>query len=213
MTTATIPDMAPPPRRTQQARREATKGALLAAAVDLVSRHGANALRLHDVAERANVTKGALQYHFASKADLAAAVTEHGWQVLTAGLGAVDVSGSLEHRVQTAVDALWAAYSHPAAMAAFLISSADLRSENPDPRQLDVTLAERELMDQQWATLFTDAPVPTSRVAAARRLLRAELIGLVTYPQTGNDSVRPTAELELLKEALVHILSSAPAED
>jgi len=213
MTTATIPDIARSERRTQKARREATRGALLAAAVDLVSRHGANALRLHDVADRAGVTKGALQYHFALRADLAAAVTDHGWQVLTAGLGAVDVSGSLQHRVDAAVDELWAAYSHPAAMAAFLISSADIRGEKPDPRQLEVTLAARELMDQQWAALFDDAPVSPARGAAARRLLRAELVGLVSYPQAGHDSAKPTAELELLKEALVHILSRATAED
>lgn len=210
---ATTPDGAPPGRRTQKARREATRLALLAAAVDLVSAHGSSALRLHDVAARAGVTKGALQHHFPSKADLAAAVTEQGWEVLTAALGAVEVSASLTERVDAAVDALWTAYSHPAAKAGFLISSANMRSEDPDPRQGALTFAARELMDQQWATLFGDSPTSPQRVAAARRLLRAELVGLVSYPQTPHDPAESTVELELLKEALVHILARSSAED
>lgn len=49
---------------------EQVRAQLLAAASEIATRHGVAALTLDAVAERAGVTKGALQYHFANKQGL-----------------------------------------------------------------------------------------------------------------------------------------------
>lgn len=71
------------PRRTQEERREATRDALLSAAVALIADGGIEAATLADVAERAGVTKGALVHHFDNKETLLDAALERAGAHLT----------------------------------------------------------------------------------------------------------------------------------
>ncbi len=65
-----------PARRTQEERREATREALLRAAVALIASRGVSGASLQDVSERAGVTKGALVHHFEHKDALLDAVVD-----------------------------------------------------------------------------------------------------------------------------------------
>jgi AcrR family transcriptional regulator len=58
----------------RQARSEATRRKILDAAVELFSEAGFAATGLGDIIERANLTKGALYYHFESKESLGSAI-------------------------------------------------------------------------------------------------------------------------------------------
>ena len=78
-----------PPRRTQAARSARTRAALLRAARVLFAEKGFAATGREEIAERAGVTRGALYHHFASKAEVAAAVVE-------------ELEGELVDRVVTA---------------------------------------------------------------------------------------------------------------
>jgi AcrR family transcriptional regulator len=60
----------------RQARAEATRGKIIDAAVDLFDEVGFAATGLGDIIKRAEITKGALYYHFDSKETLAAAIIE-----------------------------------------------------------------------------------------------------------------------------------------
>jgi AcrR family transcriptional regulator len=60
----------PTKRRTQVERRQATRTALLDATVSCLVEHGYANLTTRRVAERANVSPGALQHHFAGKQEL-----------------------------------------------------------------------------------------------------------------------------------------------
>lgn len=62
--------MAEPSRRTQAERREETRAAILDAAVDCLIAEGYGAATTRRIAAWAGVTPGALQHHFASKAEL-----------------------------------------------------------------------------------------------------------------------------------------------
>jgi TetR/AcrR family acrAB operon transcriptional repressor len=62
--------------RKTQAETQATRTALLRAALRVFSRDGYAAARLEDVAQEAGVTRGAIYWHFPSKADLYAALVE-----------------------------------------------------------------------------------------------------------------------------------------
>ena len=60
----------------RQARSELTRRKILTAAADLFSERGYAATGLGDIIERAELTKGALYYHFESKESLATAILE-----------------------------------------------------------------------------------------------------------------------------------------
>jgi AcrR family transcriptional regulator len=63
-------------RLTQPERSARTRAALLAAARDLFTEQGFAETGREQIAERAGMTRGALYHHFASKADVAAAVVD-----------------------------------------------------------------------------------------------------------------------------------------
>ncbi|MET8942608.1 ScbR family autoregulator-binding transcription factor [Streptomyces sp. NPDC004542] len=60
----------------RQLRAEQTRTTIITAAADLFDRHGYESTSLSDIVEHAQVTKGALYFHFAAKEDLARAVME-----------------------------------------------------------------------------------------------------------------------------------------
>ncbi|OBB34761.1 ScbR family autoregulator-binding transcription factor [Mycobacterium sp. 852002-51961_SCH5331710] len=62
----------------RQARSEATRRRIIDAAVELFNEIGYPATSLGDIIERAEMTKGALYYHFDSKEALAAAIIDEG---------------------------------------------------------------------------------------------------------------------------------------
>ena len=62
----------------RQARSEATRGKIVISAAELFSEIGYPATGLADIIKRAEMTKGALYYHFDSKESLATAIIEEG---------------------------------------------------------------------------------------------------------------------------------------
>ena len=66
-----------PRRRTQAERRAATRTALLDATIDCVVEEGYSRTTTRRIAERAGVTPGALQHHFATKAELVGEAVRH----------------------------------------------------------------------------------------------------------------------------------------
>ncbi|MFI7409471.1 ScbR family autoregulator-binding transcription factor [Streptomyces sp. NPDC049627] len=60
----------------RQLRAEQTRTTILTAAAELFDRHGYESTSLSDIVEHAQVTKGALYFHFAAKDDLAQAIME-----------------------------------------------------------------------------------------------------------------------------------------
>jgi len=62
----------------RQARSEATRRRIITSAVELFNEIGYPAAGLGDIIERAEMTKGALYYHFDSKESLATAIIEEG---------------------------------------------------------------------------------------------------------------------------------------
>jgi AcrR family transcriptional regulator len=73
----------------RQARSEATRQKIIDSAVDLINEIGYPAAGLADIIERAELTKGALYYHFDSKEALATAIIEEGGgRVITAFVSA-----------------------------------------------------------------------------------------------------------------------------
>lgn len=78
----------------RQARSEATRGKIVESAVDLINEIGYPAAGLGDIIERAELTKGALYYHFDSKEALATTILEEGATTMLAAFRAAGRASS-----------------------------------------------------------------------------------------------------------------------
>lgn len=77
----------------RQLRAEQTRATIITAAADLFDRHGYESTSLSDIVEHAQVTKGALYFHFAAKEDLAHAIMELQSRALREVAGELDAQG------------------------------------------------------------------------------------------------------------------------
>ena len=78
----------------RQARSEATRQKIIDSAVDLINEIGYPAAGLADIIERAEMTKGALYYHFDSKEVLATAIIDDGGNRVISAFRAAGRTGS-----------------------------------------------------------------------------------------------------------------------
>ncbi|MCV7066313.1 TetR/AcrR family transcriptional regulator [Mycolicibacterium farcinogenes] len=78
----------------RQARSELTRQKIITAAVDLFNEQGYPATGLGDIIARAEMTKGALYYHFDSKESLAEAIIDEGGSAMLATFRAIAESSS-----------------------------------------------------------------------------------------------------------------------
>lgn len=76
----------------RQARSEATRRKIIASAVKLFNENGYPATGLGDIIERAEMTKGALYYHFDSKEALATSIIEESGARLAKAFGTIAAS-------------------------------------------------------------------------------------------------------------------------
>jgi AcrR family transcriptional regulator len=107
--------MTAPPRRTQDQRRAETRRRLLDATIDCLAEFGYAGATTRRIAERAEVSVGAVTHHFQYRVDLvAAAVEELARRRLVALRTALDgLPEDRAHRVGAALDLIWADFSGP----------------------------------------------------------------------------------------------------
>jgi AcrR family transcriptional regulator len=98
--------------RTQAERREHTRTALLDATIDCLVDIGYSRTSVQEICARAGVSKGAVQHHFAAKAELMAAAVEHLTTKLQNELSRSigELPGGAKG-VPAAIDLLWEGYS------------------------------------------------------------------------------------------------------
>ncbi len=197
-------------QRTQQERRESTRRSLLAAAAAAIAESGPSA-SVSEIARRANVSTGALQYHFETKADLHVAVVEVGWNGLVERSMSVDRLAPPADRVAVLVRSLWEAYGRPETLAAFMISSDPDIDPDVAARIAAVFDAARTRLDELWVETFTDLEVPAGRVASARRFARSHVNGMVIQRRMASVEPEPDEELAQLCHATLSILTAESA--
>lgn len=129
-----MPVAATPIRRSQAERREATRAALMTAALDQLLADGLAGFTTTEVCRRAGLSQGALFKHFDTKALLLAAVTEHLFDELRADFEVAYIDLPAERRTaRTGVELLWDQMLDPRLAAAFELytaarTDADLRT-------------------------------------------------------------------------------------
>jgi AcrR family transcriptional regulator len=153
-------------RRTQQQRSEATRGALLDAAIESLVELGFTKTTTLEVQKRAGVSRGALLYHFPSKAELLAATVQHlarlrGRQLKELSVGLPRGTA----RVEVVLDLLWESFNGPLFQIATELRFAARTDAELRPVLVEV---ERDLLDRV--------------IVQARRLFGDELAALPGYP-------------------------------
>jgi AcrR family transcriptional regulator len=194
-------------RRTQAERSAGTRRKLLAAAIDLICEKGFFDLTLGKVADRAGVSRGAVQHHFGMRGELLLALMNDFSPAYLKPVAPSD-GGSLTARVDAVIDHFWTLYQHKQALAVFHIWLGARADPELQPMLGKTMRRFEQELDRQWRDIFADRHLPPARIAAARRVALAGLRGFAIYLK---DRRHWRAELSLLKEMLVAILShSAP---
>jgi AcrR family transcriptional regulator len=175
-------------RRTQAERRAATRTALLDASIECLVEEGYANTTTRRIAERAGVTPGALQHHFASKAELLGHAIRHarqgfGQEMLAHG---PPDAPSIQARCEQLLDRMWEVHRGPF----FQASTELLVAARTDP-DLRETLVE---VQHESALL---------NVLAARILYpeMADEPGFAEVVETGQAAIRGLALLAFVNEA------------
>lgn len=201
-------------RRTQKQRREATRARLMSAAVRCIGRDGYAATTLNNVAQEAGLSKGAVQHHFKDKRALMMAVVEAGWSDTLGRLRATAaVDGPLRERLDVVVGFWIDTYSSPVWTAGIEVNN--VGRSDPVLRDHNRVLYRegRKVIERHWAHVFAGAPVPPERVRAAGRLAFAMLGGILGDLDSGPDMADVRGDLDTLKEAALHMLTTPAPTD
>ncbi len=193
------------PRRAQERSGE-TRARLVAAAIDCIAGLGYTAATTPVIADRAGVTRGALQYHFSSRADLDVAVIDH---VMTEFNFRVDTRElapkPLETRVDALIDAYWKAFTGPMFRAALNIWLGVV-SDPPLAQRLQDHLTGRvSRIEQNWQDIFKDTGRSAEELTTIRHIMMASARGHAIerffYPNATGDK-----EKALLREMTLRAL-------
>lgn len=185
---STVAATARPARRTQAERRAATRTALLEATIDCLVEEGYARTTTRGVAERAEVTPGALQHYFPSKAELLSEAIRHVWAKFAQEFLADGPQNarSVLARSEQLIDRMWEVHKGPLFQA-----STELFVAARTDEQLRATLAEAQRDMAEWNAIG-------ARVLFPELTDRAGLAQLIV---TGQAAIRGLALIAFLNEA------------
>lgn len=177
------------PRRTQAERSETTKTDLIAAAIDCINEYGYTGATTHRIADRANVTRGALNHHFKDRMELMREVCDAvGQEFLERISKDIDKSDSIDARLQTFAYAAWSTGTQPVQLAYLELM---LATKN-DPELKKAVSDSLQKIDvkslEVWLDAFSDLPVPQDVLAKLRDQLFYIQRGMaILFPFLKND--------------------------
>ena len=147
------------------------------AAIECIERAGTSTPR-HADREHAKVSRGALQHHFASKADLIVAVIDRVSEELNLRFDVAALAAEpLEQRVAAIVDRYWDVFMGPSFRAVLGISVSIAGEPALAARLASVLDQARESYEAVWHELFRDSGRTEEELAAIRRLVMSAARG------------------------------------
>lgn len=200
--TGTAPPRAPsrPQRRTQEERSAETRRRLIEAALQVLEEAGYANLTLSKVSQRAGVTNGAMQHHFASREDLLLALLDAVYPVLQIPFERIAAAGlPVRERISQLVDELWAIYSRPIYLAVWDIAL----GARGDPKlwarvgsyQKEITVR----MRTAFLALVADLDPPPEEAEHILTFTASQIRGVAFLSMFGGDPWRE-ADFALIKQ-------------
>lgn len=168
------------PSRASTPRAQATRQRVLRVARDHVAEVGALNISTNEIARRASVSWGVIQYHFGTRAGLLVALVEESFAALRGRLEVLDPSGmSLDARLAAIVDAAWGYYTQPEYLMTMDIVRA-LHGDGEARAPLDRLLRRSEVdVARLWNVLIEPCLPPGGRAGrSVQTLVFASVRGL-----------------------------------
>jgi len=199
-------------RRKQADRSAATRGRILAAVVECIEAGGFARTTSQRIAQRAGVSVGAVQHHFASKSDVLRAVLEESFAGLSAAFEGVSVEGaSLEERVSIFVERAWRHYGsrHFRSTFEIILSTREPLSVQGDDWAAEPILESAARARQLWESIFQDLGLSPDAHRDLLRFAFVNLAGLSMTTRLREDRKLTLRQVELIETALIALLRAA----
>lgn len=206
---------APHARRTQEQRSADTRERLIVAAIECIERVGYVEATTTLIAQHAAVSRGALQHHFATKADLIVAVIDRVSEELNLRFDVASLAAApLEMRVAAIVDTYWDVFTSASFRAVLGISSSIAGEPALAKRLADRLDVAREQYDVVWRELFRDVGRTAAELSAIRRVVMSAARGFGTLkmlqPRGDHDRDRRTLCAIALRELHDTVVDEEP---
>ncbi len=208
-----ITSSTPRPRRTQQERRETTRGALMEATIECLVELGYGATTTLEVERRAGVSRGARIHHFPTKALLLASAVDYLYHRLGAhyeqAFGHPQTGATDAERLVSGLRLLWSVYLQPGYVAVLELSMAARTDDELRSRLAEVALHHRVLAIEAASIYFP--AVPRARAERLVQFIHSTLLGLLMERNIHDEPARDMGVLALL-EASVALQIAADTE-
>jgi len=203
--------MLKPPRRTQEERRSETQARLIDATILMLHQKGAAKMTTEEVARTAGVTRGAIQYHFATPTDLLKATINE----ISRRLGShLDVEAlkqmPLPRRIDEIVDQYWQGFGSDT-YTAFIEMAVGNRLDPELGGDIKDTLVELEReRASMWLEIFADCPRSREDILAWRSTLLTTLRGLSVTRMLSKKDTTIKLQIRQFKEMFKLYLTQLP---
>lgn len=200
-------------RRTQEERSAETRESLVAAAIEVLAEVGYAAATTAAIAERAAVSRGAIQYHFESKNDLVVAIMEAIAVELNFRFDVVELAGqSVEVRLDRMIEHYWRVFQTPMFRAGLSIWVA-LAGDAALAAGVEASLKGlREHISGVWHELFRDVACSRHELDVVLHIVMAALRGSAVAFMGGRGSANFLEERRVLRAMALHALETAGGE-
>ena len=200
-------------RRTQDERSAETREKLIEAAIAAICELGFSAITTTLIAERAGLSRGALQYHFETRFDLLSAVIDRLSATISSEMSLLAEilprkGCTLERRLDEAMQSYWKIYNGNTFLAVlniFLGVRNNPRHYRPLQRHMQ---AFYRLNDDLWLKLVIESNLSTHELIAARRVLFGALRGLAIGRVLGTQPNATEMEFDLIRRMFVAVLTT-----
>ena len=184
------------PRRRQADRSEATRAALIRAAIDTVSERGYAGATANAIATRAKVTRGALQHHFGTIQDLYLAVVSYVSRELVGEIEAeISAGDTLDQRIGAIADRYWQVYGGPDYFALIEIWMGS-RSDDRLRSQIERLMQQiTKMRNKYWRALLADYPLSAREIDTMRGALLAVVRGAAVHRIFSQDDARAQRQI------------------
>lgn len=195
-TTTRKPPRPAAPRRRQADRTEATRAALIRAAIDTVNELGYAGATSGRIAARANVTRGALQYHYSTVHDLFLEVVRYVSDVVVGEIeAAASAHGTLEQRMSAIADHYWKAYSGSDYYALMEIWMGSRGNDDLRSKIEKLMKHYNDKRNEYWRVMLPDYALTPTEMDTMRGALLAVVRGLAVHRTFSKDDARALRQI------------------
>lgn len=194
-------------RRTQQERSSLTRAALFRAAIELLVERGYVRTTVEDIAQRAGVSRGAVNHHFESRDDfwasaLSAIMSQMDLELNFPPLGKL----KLERRIDIVLEKYWSVFGGPLFVASLEIRHFGRLDAALGKKIRDAFQTTRRTRDEAWLQVFADIDLPQKHLLRIRRLMLDVLRGFALRRITEGPQSISQEDMALAKAMITSIL-------